>query len=99
MTDDQADDDRDWLADEAPTLSPFGDGEVDGDEHPGELRDRIRSELGLSTQQWALSVSVLTFLPYPIFVYLIWTGILDGIAFLVVTLAYSVVAMYINLSV
>jgi hypothetical protein len=61
---------------------------------PGE---RLRRRLGLSETRWELLVSVLLFLPYPLFVLLIVTGTFDGLTFLLFTLAYSVVAIVLNL--
>lgn len=63
------------------------------DEHPP-VRERLRARTGLSRLQWSVLVSVVLFLPYPVFVSLLVGGFVTGLPFLLFTLGYSVLAMY-----
>lgn len=61
------------------------------------FRDRIRDRLGLTEVQWFVLETFLLVAPYPLFVlYYVSVGV-DETLFLVVTLAYSLVAMYVGL--
>lgn len=82
--------------DEMPVISPLEDIEADED-RSDYVRDALRDRLGLSIQQWELLVSVVLFLPYPLFVALILTDTVQSLEFLLLTLVYSVFAMYANL--
>lgn len=82
-------------SDTPPTLSWAVDSE--SDDQSEYVGDRFRNRLNLSLEQWELLVSVMTFLPYPVFAALILTDTVDSLAFLLLTLAYSVFAMYANL--
>lgn len=61
------------------------------------LRDRIRDRLGVTPHQWFVMETFLLVLPYPLFVLVYVTFPVDETLFLVVTLAYSLVAMYVGL--
>jgi len=74
-------------------LSSFGES---GDIRSRSVGERLRVRLGIGPTQWELLVSVLIFVPYPAFVYLMTTGTFDGRAFLFFTLAYSLVAIVLN---
>lgn len=82
--------------DEMAVVSPLGDIEADED-RTDYIRDRLRDRLGLSIQQWEILVSVVVFLPYPLFVALILTDMVQSLEFLLLTLVYSVFAMYANI--
>lgn len=60
------------------------------------LRDRIRDRLGLTPRQWYVLEAFLIALPYPFFVagYMLFP--VNETLFLVVTLVYSLVAMYVG---
>jgi len=73
-------------------ISPLSD--IEADENRS---DYVRDRLGLSIRQWELLVSVVVFLPYPLFVALILTDTVQSLEFLLLTLVYSVFAMYVNL--
>lgn len=60
------------------------------------LRDRFRDRLGLTPQQWYVLESVLLVAPYPLFVLAYLLLDVNETAFLVVTLAYSLAAMYVG---
>ena len=72
------------------------EGEISNHSPTQPLRERYRRRLGLSHKQWTLLISLLLVLPYPFFVYFIVSDIETHTAFLVVTLAYSVFAIYAN---
>lgn len=61
------------------------------------LRDRLRDRLGVTPKQWYVIETFLLVLPYPLFVLLYFAFPVDETLFLVVTLAYSLVAMYVGL--
>jgi hypothetical protein len=73
-------------------ISPLSD--IEADENRS---DYVRDRLGLSIRQWELLVSVVVFLPYPLFVALILTDTVQSLEFLLLTLVYSVFAMCVNL--
>lgn len=60
------------------------------------LRDRVRDRLGVTPRQWYVVESLLLAAPYPVFVaaYL-WFDVNETL-FLLVTLAYSLVATYVG---
>lgn len=60
------------------------------------LRDRFRERLGVTQRQWFVVESVLLVVPYPLFVLAYLVLDVNETAFLVVTLAYSLVAMYVG---
>ena len=60
------------------------------------LGDRFRERLGVTQRQWFVVESFLLVLPYPFFVLVYLTVDVNETAFLVVTLAYSLVAMYVG---
>jgi hypothetical protein len=62
----------------------------------GAVATRVRTRLDLSREQWTVLVSVVLALPYPFFAYLFVTGASDPLLFAVATIAYSVLAMYLN---
>ena len=61
------------------------------------LRDRLRERVGVSPRQWYAIESVLLAAPYLLFVLLYVTYDIPEIPFLVVTLVYSLVAIYVGL--
>lgn len=61
------------------------------------FRDRIRDRLGLTETQWFVLETFLLVAPYPLFVLVYVSFDVDETLFLVVTLAYSLVAMYVGL--
>lgn len=71
--------------------------DLESDDRTDYVGDRLRNRLDLSVEQWELLVSVVVFLPYPVFAALILTNTVDSLAFLLLTLVYSVFAMYANL--
>ncbi|AEN06939.1 hypothetical protein Halar_3332 [halophilic archaeon DL31] len=73
---------------------PFGPPPKMGDQI---FRDRIRDRLGVTPQQWYVIETFLLVLPYLLFVFVYVTFPVNETLFLVVTLAYSVVAMYVGL--
>lgn len=87
---------------ERMTPGPAGAGPPDDEEPtPPEvreplLRDRIRERLGVSPRAWYVIETVLLVAPYPFFVYVYLTFAVNETLFLVVTLAYSLVAMYVG---
>lgn len=60
------------------------------------LRDRFRDRLGLTARQWYVLESVLLALPYVLFVAVYRLFSVDVTLFLVLTLAYSLFAMYVG---
>lgn len=60
------------------------------------LRDRFRERLGVTQRQWFVVESVLLVAPYPLFVLAYLVLDVNETAFLVVTLAYSLAAMYVG---
>ncbi|ODR80252.1 hypothetical protein BG842_06255 [Haladaptatus sp. W1] len=60
------------------------------------LRDQIRERLGVSHRQWYTIEAVLIALPYLLFVTVYLLFPVNETAFIVVTLAYSLVAMYVG---
>lgn len=60
------------------------------------LRDRLRDRLGVTPRQWYVIEALLIALPYPFFVALYLFYPVDEALFLVVTLAYSLVATYVG---
>lgn len=83
-------------SDNPPVLSPIERAESNDDQSE-RVGDRLRNRLNLSLEQWELLVSVVVFLPYPLFAALILTDMVESLAFLLVTLVYSVFAIYVNL--
>lgn len=61
------------------------------------LRDRIRDRLGVTPRQWYVVETVLLVLPYPLFVFVYLNFDVAETPFLLVTLGYSLVAMYFGL--
>lgn len=78
-------------------LSSIENYESDGD-RSNRTGERLRNRLGLSVRRWELLVSVVVFLPYPIFLGLMLNDVVNSLSFLLFTLVYSVFAMYVNLS-
>lgn len=60
------------------------------------LRDRIRDGLGLSPQQWYVIETFLLVAPYPLFVFVYVTFPVNETLFVVVTLLYSLAAIYVG---
>lgn len=60
------------------------------------LRDRLRERLGVTPRQWYVIESLLLALPYVVFVYVLFAYEVDETLFLLITLLYSLVAMYIG---
>ncbi|MFB6201767.1 MAG: hypothetical protein ABEI98_07130 [Halorhabdus sp.] len=60
------------------------------------LRDRIRERLSVSPQQWYVIETFLLVLPYPLFVLVYLSVPVNETLFLLVTLAYSLVAIYVG---
>jgi len=100
-----SDDDREEYADW--TLPGSGErDEADGDDEewgpPPAMReplfrDRIRDRLGLTEVQWFVFETFLLVAPYPVFVLVYFSFDVDETLFLVLTVAYSIVAMYVGL--
>lgn len=89
-------------AGDMPKAGDTPDAEDDRVGPPPELRDalyrdRIRDRLGVSPQQWYVIETILLVLPYPLFVLVYVTFPVNETLFLVVTLAYSLFAMYVGL--
>ena len=63
----------------------------------GSRRERLRRRFGLTPRQWMVLVSIVLFLPYPLFVYVLFTTSVDETLFLAVTFAYSLFAIVANL--
>jgi len=61
------------------------------------LRDRIRHRLDVTPQQWYVIETFLLVSPYPVFVFVYLTIDINEMAFLIVTLLYSLVATYVGL--
>ncbi|NHX37965.1 MULTISPECIES: hypothetical protein [Halolamina] len=63
----------------------------------GELiRDHIRERLGVSAQQWYVIETALLVLPYPLFVLIYLTYPVNEMLFLLSTLVYSLIAVYVG---
>lgn len=60
------------------------------------FRDRIRDRLGVSPQQWYVVETLLLVAPYPLFVLVYFTVPVEETLFLLVTLVYSLIAMYVG---
>lgn len=60
------------------------------------FRDRIRDRLGVSPQQWYVIETLLLLAPYPLFVLVYFTLPVEETLFLLVTLVYSLIAMYVG---
>lgn len=60
------------------------------------LRDRFREALGVTARQWFVIETLLLVAPYPVFVAVYFAFDVDQTLFLLVTLAYSLVAMYVG---
>lgn len=82
MTDRDESTDREYISNEGltPVDKPF--------------RERVRCKIGLSNRQWQYFISGVILLPYVLFV-LLYSAIPEDL-FLVLTLAYSLVAMYMS---
>ncbi|MEF8801292.1 MAG: hypothetical protein V5A38_01115 [Halolamina sp.] len=61
------------------------------------FRDRIRDRLGLTEVQWFVLETFLLVAPYPVFVVVYLRFSVNETLFLIVTLVYSLVAMYVGL--
>jgi hypothetical protein len=61
------------------------------------FRDRIRDRLGLTEVQWFVLETFLLVAPYPVFIVVYLRFGIDQMIFLIVTLVYSLVAMYVGL--
>lgn len=61
------------------------------------LRDRARDRLGVTPQQWYVIETFLLVVPYPIFVFVYFSFDVNEMAFLAVTLLYSLIAIYTGL--
>lgn len=60
------------------------------------LRDRFRDRLGLTPRQWYVLESVLLALPYVVFIAVYQLFPVNETLFLALTLAYSLVAIYVG---
>lgn len=80
---------------DSPILTPFQGDESDS-VRMNSRSEQLRLRFGLSEAQWDFLVSVLLFLPYPVFVVLMVTQTFDGLAFLFLTLVYSLFAVALN---
>lgn len=60
------------------------------------LRDQIRDQLDVTPRQWYVIETFLLVSPYPVFVFIYLTIDINEMAFLIVTLIYSLVAMYVG---
>lgn len=61
------------------------------------LRDQIRDQLDVTPRQWYVIETFLIVSPYPVFIFIYLTVDINEMAFLIVTLLYSLVAMYVGL--
>jgi len=61
------------------------------------LRDQIRDHLEVTPQQWYVIETLLLVSPYPVFIFIYLTIDINEMAFLIVTLVYSLVATYVGL--
>lgn len=102
MTDER--DDREAYADWQPPGADDGTASPDDDviQAPPKMRqplfrDRIRDRLGLSPRQWFVLETFLIAAPYPVFVLVYFLFDVDQTPFMVVTLLYSLVAIYVGL--
>jgi len=66
-------------------------------ERPETLRERIRQRYGFTDRQWYVIETLLLVAPYPLFVLVYLYVPVDELSFLLVTLLYSLVAMYVGL--
>lgn len=90
--------------DDGRATMPFpgqSESEADDWDPPSKLRkplfrDRIRDRLGLGPRQWYILESLLLVAPYPLFVFIYLTFDVNETAFLVATLIYSVIAVYVG---
>lgn len=78
-----------------PILTPFR-GDDSESVRANSRVEQLRAQFGLSEAQWDFLVSVLLFLPYPIFVALMVTQTFDNLAFLLLTVVYSAFAIVLN---
>lgn len=60
------------------------------------IRERLRRQYGLTDRQWYVVETLLLVAPYPIFVLVYIFVPVDETIFLVITLLYSFVAMYVG---
>ncbi|MFB6300522.1 MAG: hypothetical protein ABEH65_09700 [Halobacteriales archaeon] len=60
------------------------------------LRERLRRRIGVSDRVWAFLVSVAFALPYPVFLYVFLETSFNGGLFILITLIYSLIAIYAN---
>jgi hypothetical protein len=65
-------------------------------ERPPTLRERLRRRYGFTDRQWYVVETLLLVAPYPVFVLVYLTVPVDETLFLVVTLLYSIAAMYVG---
>ena len=103
----RSDADRDEYADWEPPRGSDeavnGDAPTDADElTPAALReplarDRLRDRLGVTPRQWYVIETFLLVAPYPVFVLVYVTLEVNEMAFLAVTLVYSLAATYVGL--
>lgn len=63
---------------------------------PLPLRERLQRRTGLSDRAWAILVSAVFALPYPVFIYVFMKTSFDGGLFVLITLIYSLIAIYAN---
>lgn len=61
------------------------------------LRDQIRDQLDVTPRQWYVIETLLLVSPYPVFVFIYLMIDINEMAFLMVTLIYSLVATYVGL--
>lgn len=77
----------------------FGRSESDDDGptvREGQPGERIRTRLGLSHREWTWLVSILMFLPYPIFVYVGFVYDVSDILFMLGTLVFSLLLIAVS---
>lgn len=60
-------------------------------------REAVRARLDLTDREWYVVETVLLVAPYPLFVFAYLSFPIDETAFLVVTLLYSLFAMYVGI--
>lgn len=65
-------------------------------ERPPTRRERLRQRYGFTDRQWYVVETLLLVAPYPVFVLVYLTVGVDETLFIVVTLLYSLVAMYVG---
>lgn len=97
--DGQEGDSRDGRGIREPVISTVPpDGGTHGDPNKRPLRERLRVRTGLTPRQWVIAISVLLFIPYPVFVYaIVYTGI-DLTLVGIVSLVYSLGAIILHFS-